>query len=136
MKKVYFSFILGIFSLFLNAQVEKIVTTFEQVLSLKQTGTPMISPDGNHVLFTVTQTDWEKNRYDTEIWISKNGEKPFQLTNNPEGSSGNPEWSPDGKWIAFTSDRGNKNQIFILSPDNTSKPLPGKMKRFTAKPHP
>lgn len=85
-------------------------------MSLKRTGyTPVISPDGNHVLFTVTQTDWKENRYDTEVWISKNGKKPFQLTNNPEGSSSSPEWSANGEWIAFRSDRGDKDQIFIIS---------------------
>jgi dipeptidyl aminopeptidase/acylaminoacyl peptidase len=96
------------------AQNEKIVPSFEQVLSLKSAGAPVISPDGNHVLFTVTQTDWKNNRYDTEIWLSKNSQKPFQLTNNPDDNSGNPKWSPDGKWIAFTSGRGSKNQIYAI----------------------
>lgn len=99
----------------IDAQVETTVPSFEQVLSLKSVGyTPVISPEGTHVLFTVTRTDWEHNRYDTEIWISKNGNKPFQLTNNPDGNSGNPHWSPDGEWIAFTSERGNKNQIYAI----------------------
>ncbi|MGC9343684.1 MAG: S9 family peptidase [Bacteroidales bacterium] len=102
-------------SFILNAQTEKIVPSFEQVLSLKRAGTPVISPNGNHMLFTVTQTDWEENRYDTEIWISKSGNEAFQLTNNPEGSSSSPQWSPDGKWITFRSERGNKNQVYALS---------------------
>jgi dipeptidyl aminopeptidase/acylaminoacyl peptidase len=114
MKKLISLIFLAVIVTFLNAQYEKVVPSFEQVLSLKRTGTPIISPDGNHVLFTVTQTDWENNKYDTEIWISKNGKEPFQLTNNPEGNNSNPKWSPDGKWITFTSDRGDKNQIYVL----------------------
>jgi dipeptidyl aminopeptidase/acylaminoacyl peptidase len=96
------------------AQEEKKVPTFEEVLSLRSSGGPVISHDGKHVLFTQTQVDWEKNRYDTEIWISKDGKEPFQLSNNPEGNSSNPSWSPDREWIAFTSSRGNKNQVYVM----------------------
>lgn len=118
MKKIANVIIFLLFSALVNSQVERIVPTFEQVLSLRTVGyAPVISPDGNHVLFTVTRTDWEENRYDTEIWISKNGNTPFQLTNNPEGNSQSPKWSPDGKWISFTSSRGNKNQVFVMNTD-------------------
>ena len=115
MKKIVALPLILIWATFTSGQERKIVPSFEQVLSLKSVGyTPVISPDGNHVLFTVTHTDWENNRYDTEIWISKNGKNPFQLTNNPDGNSGNPQWSPDGNWIAFSSERGNKNQIYVV----------------------
>ena len=86
-----------------------------EVLSLKGVGNPQISPDGNHVAFTMTRTDWKENRYDTEIWLSKNGEAPFQLTNYPDGSSTSPQWTPDSKWITFRSKRGEKTQIYAIS---------------------
>ena len=98
----------------LFGQSEKIVPTFKEVLSLQSPGSPIISPDGNQLVYTVSQVDWEDNRFDTEIWISKKGMKPFQLTNNPEGNSSQPQWSPDGEWISFTSSRGEKNQIFVM----------------------
>lgn len=88
--------------------------TFEQVISLRNAGNPTISPDGQHVAFTVTSTDWKENSYDTEIWLARNGEEPFQLTRTPKGSSTAPRWSPDGKWIAFLADRGDKSQIFVI----------------------
>jgi len=54
--------------------------SFEQYLSLRQVGNPVISPDGGNVAFNITTTDWKENSYDTEIWLSKGGEEPFQLT--------------------------------------------------------
>lgn len=100
------------------------VPSFQQVISLRSAGFVTISPDGTDIAFTVQTTDWVDNRYDTEIWLSKDGKKPFQLTNNPKGNSNSPAWSPDGKWISFLSDRGNKNQIYVISVDGgEAKPV-------------
>lgn len=93
------------------------VPTFEEVISLRSAGNVAISPDGKNVAFTVQTADWNDNRFDTEIWLSKEGNKPFQLTNTPKNSSTSPAFSPDGQWIAFLADRGDKNQIFVLRLD-------------------
>ena len=89
--------------------------SFEKWLSVRQTGTVVLSPDGANIAYTVTSTDWKANTYDVEIWLSHQGRPPRQLTNNPKGSSTSPRWSPDGKWIAFLSDRGDKSQIYLIS---------------------
>ena len=90
------------------------VPSFEEVLSLHSPSNPQISTNGRNVLFQVRTADWETNRFDTEIWLSKNGEKAFPLTFNAKSSSYSPKWSPNGKWIAFRSDRGNGNQIQVI----------------------
>jgi dipeptidyl aminopeptidase/acylaminoacyl peptidase len=90
-------------------------TRFEKAISLKQTTDAVISPTGSHVLFTVSAADWENNSYDTEVWLSRNGMDPFQLTNTAKGSSTSPQFSPDEKWISFLADRGNKNQLYLIS---------------------
>lgn len=90
------------------------VPSIEEVISLRNVGNVQLSPDGKTVAYTVQTTDWNDNRYDTEIWMYREGGKPFQLTHNPKNISAAPLFSPDGQWLAFLSDRGNKNQIYVL----------------------
>jgi hypothetical protein len=65
--------------------------SFKDVHSLHDIGSSTISPDGSTIAFTVRTTDWDENRYDTEIWLVRDGGEPFQLTRTPEGSSGGAE---------------------------------------------
>ena len=96
---------------------EKRDPSFEEIISTRGVSTPSISPDGMSVVYQQGSTDWENNRFDTELWMSRNGGTPFQLTNNPKQSSNSVRWSPDGQWIAYLSNRGNKRQIQIMQND-------------------
>ncbi|MEQ9301380.1 MAG: S9 family peptidase [Cyclobacteriaceae bacterium] len=88
--------------------------SFEQVLSLQAPSSPIISPDGKMIAYHVRSTDWENNRFDTEIWLYNGVDEPFQLTYTKDESSTGPEWSHDSKYLAFSADRGNKSQIHII----------------------
>ncbi len=94
---------------------QKVTTSFEKWISLKQAGAFNISPDGKSIVYSVTSTDWSANAYDNELWLSRNGEKPFRLTNTVTGSSNNGTFSPNSQWLSFLADRGNKNQIYLIS---------------------
>jgi len=91
--------------------------TFEEVISLRSVNSVIMSPDGKNVAFTITTADWNDNRFDTEIWLSKDGKKPFQLTNTTKNNSTNAAFSPDGQWIAFLSDRDDKSQLYVMRVD-------------------
>ena len=48
----------------------KVAPTVDQMLSLARVGSPEISPDGRWVAYTVRQTNWDDNSYDTQIWLA------------------------------------------------------------------
>ncbi len=109
------TFVLLLFMLdFVSAQKKN--PSFEEVISLQSVSNPVISPDGRHVVFEMSATDWSENSFDRELWLSKDGGTPFPLTHNSSADSRNPKWSPDGQWIAFISKRGDENQIHVIRP--------------------
>ncbi len=76
---------------------------------------PAISPDGTQIVFS----------YQGDLFIvSTEGGKPIQLTRH-EAHDFNPVWSPDGKYIAFASNRFGNFDIFIIPANG------GKSKRLT-----
>ena len=91
--------------------------TPEMQLTVKGLGSPRVSPDGNRVVYTVSNEvlTADKSEYVTQIWLASiDGKENTQLT-FADKSSTNPKWSPDGKWIAFTSTRkDSKNNLFVL----------------------
>ncbi len=92
------------------------VPSIDQALSALSVSGAEISPDGRFVAYTVTQANWEENDFITQIWIAStaSGER-YRLTSGKTSSSG-PQWSPDSKRVAFTSDRDGKRQIYLISP--------------------
>jgi dipeptidyl aminopeptidase/acylaminoacyl peptidase len=94
------------------------VPTIEDLLALKQVSGAQISPDGAWVAYAVSEADLEQDAFVTHLWRARaaTGET-YQLTRGPK-SAGSARWSPDSRWLAFTSTRvGDKNQIFAIRPD-------------------
>ena len=94
----------------------RIAPTVDQILSLKRAGSPAISPDGGWVAYTVRETNWDDNAYETEIWLADAAGGGSRQLTNAKKSSQSPAWSPDGAKLAFISDRTDKRQIYLISP--------------------
>jgi len=63
-----------------------------------------VSPDGNSVVIATERPDWDQQIFRSDLWLYRDDAKTLiQLTQS--GHDSEPRWSPDGKWIAFLSDR-------------------------------
>ena len=80
------------------------------ILDLLKISVPMdftVSPDGQECVYALRTLDEEKGEYRQKLWRTSTlpGEqKPVQLTYGIYNDT-SPVYSPDGKWIAFLSDR-------------------------------
>ena len=100
-----------------NAQSGRHVPTIDELLTLKAVGSVQISPDAKWIAYTVGYGDFKTDSFMTQLWLAdvKSG-RIFQVTRGDKSAS-NPRWSPDGSWLAFTSNRiEDKNQIFAIDP--------------------
>ena len=108
------SFLLTLFLVTFWANAQNHHPSFEEVISLKIPYGIQLSPDGRHIAFQVRGTEWKNNRFDTEIYLSRDGQQPYALTNNTDGSSTSPQWSPDGRWLSYLSSQEGKTQVYVM----------------------
>ena len=107
--------------------------TLDEFFNSVSFGRIAMSPDGSSVVIATDRADWDQQIFRSDLWLYREGDKGgslIQLTQS--GHDSEPKWSPDGKWIAFLSERktsaqkgddsdsGSKDddvtQIFVISP--------------------
>jgi dipeptidyl aminopeptidase/acylaminoacyl peptidase len=78
-----------------------------------------LAPDGNAVIIGTERSDWDQKIFRKDLWLYRteaNFGSLHQLTES--GHDTDPKWSPDGRWIAFLSDR--KTRAESADDDDTS----------------
>lgn len=117
MRKFCVSFLLLSFFTALGFASEDYWTPEDMMLE-KNISQTAISRDGKWIAFCIRMAvmEGEKSEYLTHIWISKaDGSSSYQLTRGDKNCTG-PAWSPNGKTIAFRTNRNGKSNIWLINP--------------------
>ena len=89
----------------------------DDLAKLQRVGAPVVSPDGQWVVYTVSQVDTKEDKTQTHLWMVKwDGSVHLQLTYGKEGASA-PKFSPDGRYISFMSGRPGTvkgDQVWVM----------------------
>ncbi|PYU84788.1 MAG: hypothetical protein DMG51_09940 [Acidobacteria bacterium] len=111
---------------------------------LRSVASAELSPDGHRIAYSVTMRDRPGRPYG-QLWIMDLATQKSIRVGSEKDSGGGPLWSPDGKWLAFEGQQGEKGGLFLARPDGsaltylaspagTNSPLPGTGQDFTWSP--
>ena len=82
----------------------KTALTIDDLFSSVQIRSAKLAPDGRAAVVATTRADWKHNRFRDDLWLWRAGQDGLSpLTQS--GHDSDPQWSPDGKYVAFISDR-------------------------------
>jgi dipeptidyl aminopeptidase/acylaminoacyl peptidase len=83
--------------------------TIEDLYRMTFLSRPRLSPDGQRVAFVATTIDEHKHTYHSAIWVEPtDGGEARRFTTGPSNAH-SMNWSPDGRWLAFVSDRESES---------------------------
>ncbi len=78
---------------------------------------PAFAPGGDAIVYTVSTHNLDSDATVSDLWrVSWRGGEPEQITHTPYESEWAPRWRPDGKALAFLSDRGDDEitQVWLM----------------------
>ena len=97
----------------------------EDLFKVRWLSQPRLSPDGERAAVTVTWLDRERDRIVSQVaWLGTNGYGELQSESPTAGRDQDPTWSPDGRRLAFVSDRSGRPEIWVVdTPLRSARPL-------------
>jgi dipeptidyl aminopeptidase/acylaminoacyl peptidase len=108
-----FSALLVVTSVVCHAQS---ALTPAQALNFRRIGDLHFSPDGSKLVYVVYSYSWD---WQPRLWLMDALTGNAREMTAPKKSERSPQWSPDGKLLAFLSNRDGKTQVYTIHPDGS-----------------
>ncbi len=90
--------------------------TFLDVLHFHSVSQGTLSVDGRKFAYVVSSLDWKAGKRFTDMYLAEVAGPPGRpLTHTPDKDESEPAFSPDGRWLAFLSNRDGANQVYLLN---------------------
>ncbi len=101
-------------------ETQRHTVTFDNTRGIRTPSDAQISADGSQIAFSLAEWVTDQPRARERIWLVEGaGGESRPLTFGPKGDT-MPRWSPDGRTLAFVSERGEEDkghaQLYVLSP--------------------
>ncbi len=101
------------------AAAQRTAFGIDDAINLVRVSNPRISPDGERVLFSRSELDWDENERKTSLWIVNADGSDARRFTGEDGDS-DARWSPDGRQVAFLRSTGGEErtrQVFVMRAD-------------------
>ncbi len=115
MKKIIPALLLSFFLILPAAFAQKKPFTIADLYKVKNVGSPVVSPDGKMLAFTLTDYDMPKGKSNTDIYVMNSDGTGLKNITNDEKSDYNPIWTSDGSEIYFVSTKTGTPELFSYS---------------------
>ena len=103
MRKLFF--VLFLFLPFLSTAQERPKLTLDEFFNTVSFPSLDLSPDGHSVVIETERSDWDQQIFRKDLWLYRDSNVGSLVQLTESGHDKSPQWSPDGRWIAFLSDR-------------------------------
>ena len=102
------------------SEAEKRPITADDLYKFELVSDPQISPDGSQIIFGFTRVDRKTEKKFTNLWlVPADSSRPARQFTYGDQNDTHPRWSPDGRSLAFLSNRKDEKQaqIYIIPID-------------------
>ncbi|HEY5713442.1 MAG TPA: S9 family peptidase [Allosphingosinicella sp.] len=91
--------------------------TATDLATMRRIAAPVVSPDGNWLVYQLSETDLAGNRRRQDLWLldlRSAGAEPVRIASTPEHNEHDPRFSADGRALYYLSNASGRDQLWRM----------------------